>query len=153
MPLLAERGDDRGEIAFAGAGDNIGRIRAVVPHPHVERAVQPERKPALGLVELHRRRAKIEYNTVGRSFRDDRLQIAEALLHQFEPAPSFPDQIGAAGDRALIAIDADHTCARRVQDRARVTAGAEGGIDVDAAVMHREPLDNAAAEHGNMRRR
>ena len=58
-----------------------------------------------------------------------------------------------AGDRALIAIDADHACARRLQNGARISAGAESGVDIDAAVTHREPFDNAADKHRNMTRR
>src|SRR5215831_17039594 len=71
MPLLAERGDDGGEIAFAGASDDVSRARAVAPHPHVERAVEPERKTALRLVELHRRHAEIENDTIDRGIAGD----------------------------------------------------------------------------------
>ena len=54
------------------------------------------------------------------------------------------------GDRALIAIDADDAGAGRRQDRLRIAAGAEGGVDVKSAVANAKPFDGAAAEHGNM---
>ena len=36
------------------------------------------------------------------------------------------------------------------KDRARIAAGAEGGVDIDAAVADGEELDRAAGEHGNV---
>ena len=50
----------------------------------------------------------------------------------------------------LVAVDPDHARARRRQDRARITAGAERGVDIDAAVTHAEPRHGAAGEHGNV---
>src|SRR5262249_11500888 len=108
---------------------------------------------ALRMSELPHHHPETKNAPTHRGIAGARFKTPEAPPHQSEPAPRLPDQIGAAGDRALIAVDADHACTRGVQDRARVTAGAEGRIDVDAAVMHREPRDDAADEHGNMRRR
>ena len=49
MPLLAELEDDVGEIALGGLRHHVGGARAFAAHPHVERAVEPEREAALGL--------------------------------------------------------------------------------------------------------
>ncbi len=57
---------------------------------------------------------------------------------------------GALRDRALVAVDADHARAGRRQDRARIAAGAERRVDIEAAVTHAEPVDGAAGEHGNV---
>ena len=38
----------------------------------------------------------------------------------------------------------------RREDRARVAAGAEGGVDIDAAVARLEEVDRGTAEHGNV---
>ena len=151
VALFAERRDDDGEIAFARARDHVGGARTVSPHAHVERAVEPEGKSARGFVELHGRNAEIEHDAVDRAH-------APAIDCKFEKRSSTSssrpcaslDQRGAVRDRALVAIDADHARARRFQDRARITAGAECGVDVKAAVAHREPVDGAAGEHGNV---
>ena len=60
------------------------------------------------------------------------------------------DQIEPAGNRRPVAVDADDAGSRRVEDRAAVAAGAEGGVDIDSAVAGREHLDRLAAENGDM---
>ncbi len=43
------------------------------------------------------------------------------------------------------------TCAPALaKDGARIAAGAEGGVDIDAAVMNVEKVERGAAEHGNV---
>ena len=44
------------------------------------------------------------------------------------------DQIEAAGNRRPVAVDADDPGSRDLEDRAAVAAGAEGRVDIDAAV-------------------
>ena len=60
------------------------------------------------------------------------------------------DQIEAAGNRRPVAVDADDPGSRDVEDRAAVAAGAEGRVDIDAAVPGSEHLDRLAAENGDM---
>ena len=153
MTLLAEDIDDVGEIGFGGPGDHIGRGRTVMAHPHVERAAEPEREAALGLIELHRGDADVHHDAVDGvdALRGADLgQIGEAVLDQGQPAIGAIDQIEAAGNRGPVAVDADDPGSLRFQDRAAVAAGAEGGVDIDAAVAGSEHLDRLAAEHGNM---
>ena len=119
MTLFAQRRDDESEFALTGARNDVGRARAVTAHAHVERTVVAERKAARGLVELHRRDAEVEHDAVDRRrAADDGFQIGEPVLDQIEPALGLLDQIGAARDRALVAIDADDAGAGRRQDRA-----------------------------------
>ena len=153
VSFLTERGDNGAKIALACARDNVGCARAVVSHAHVEGPIEPERESALRLIELHRRHAKIEDDAVDRRIAGDRLQVGEPVLDQFEPALRVRDQIGPAGDRTLVAIDADHACARRLQNGPAISAGSESGVDIDTAVTHREPFDNAADKHRNVTRR
>ena len=148
--FFSQGGDDGGEVALAGARDDIGRARTVAPHAHVERPVEPERKSARGFVKLHRRHAEIEHDAVGRGAACDRRQIGEAILDELEPAARFLDESGAPCDGVVIAIDADHARARRLQDRARIAAAAERRVDIEAAVADAEPVDGAAGEHGNV---
>src|SRR5580693_2624707 len=151
MTLFAQCRDDEPELALTGARDDVGCARAVASHAHVERSVEAKRKAARGIVDLHRRDADVEYDTVDLGHAaDDSFQIGEPVLDQIEPALRRLDQAGALGDRALVAIDADDAGAGRRQDRLRIAAGAEGRIDVKSAVAHAEPFDGAAAEHGNM---
>ena len=153
VALLAQRGDDGGELALAGARDDVGRARAGAPHAHVERAVEAEREAALGVVELHRGDAEIEHDAVDRGApcraaidrRDRRTVLDQRRAGRALRATS----VGAARDRVA---DRDRCRSRArpavCQDRARVAAGAECGVDIDAAVTHREPLDGAAASTG-----
>ena len=67
-------------------------------------------------------------------------QIGETILDQIEPALRLAATRSAPrAMRLLIAVDADHARTGGRQDRARITAGAERGIDIDAAVAHAEP--------------
>src|SRR6202007_3368564 len=100
-------------------------------------------KAAFGLVKLHRRDAEIEHDAIGGALGDDRLQFAEALLDQFQSTLRLRNQVGATRDRGLIAVDADDARAGRLQDRARIAPGAEGAVDIEPAVTHREPFDDA----------
>src|SRR3984957_16263038 len=151
MTLFAQNCDDESKVALSRARDDVGRARAVAAHAHVERPIEAKRKAARGIVDLHRRDADVEHDTVDRGHAaDDCLQIGEAVLDQIEPASGLLDQASALGNRALIAIDADDAGARRRQDRLRIAAGAERGIDVKSAVANAKPFDGAAAEHGNM---
>ena len=122
-------------------------------HPHVERAAEPERKAALGLVELHRGNADIHHDAIDRihALRGaDFGQIGESVLDQSEPAARPVDQIEPAGDSGAVAVDADHPGPRHLEDRPAVAAGAEGRIDKNTAVARREPLDRLAAQYGDM---
>ena len=133
--------------------DDIRRCRPRLPHPHVERAAEPERKAALGLVELHRGNADVHHDTVDRvhALRGaDFRQIGEPVLDQGQPAVRPVDQIKPAGNGGAVAVDADHPGSRHVQDRPAVAAGAEGCVDIDAAVARRQPFDRLAAQHGDM---
>ena len=64
IAFLAEDVDDVGEIGLGGLRHHIRRGRAVMAHPHVERAAEPERKAALGLIELHRGDADVHHDAV-----------------------------------------------------------------------------------------
>ena len=80
-------------------------------------------------------------------------EIGKAILDQGQPAIRTINQIESTGNRRAVAIDADHPGSRHSQDRAAVAAGAEGGVDIDAAVARLQHLDRLAAEHGDMTRR
>ena len=153
MTLLAENENDIGEIALARAGDHIGRARAVAAHAHVERSVEAEGEAALGAIELHGRDAEVEHHAVG--FREAGIvrgviEIGKPLLDQREAAIGGLHQIRAGRDRALVAIDADNFAIGGGEDGARIAAGAEGGVDIDAAVMHVEHGKRRRAQHRNM---
>ncbi len=42
MTFFAQNGDNRGEVALAAARNDICSARAIPPHAHIERAVEPE---------------------------------------------------------------------------------------------------------------
>ena len=153
MTLLAEDVDDVGEIGLGGLRNDIRRRRPVMAHPHVERAAEPEREAALGLVELHRGNADVHHDAVdcGHALRRaDVGKVGESVLDQGQPAVGLIDQIESAGNRRPVAVDADDPGSRDIEDRAAVAAGAEGRVDIDAAVPGIEHLDRLAAENGDM---
>ena len=153
MTLFAEDIDDVGEIGLGGLRDDIRRGRPVMAHPHVERAAEPEREAALGLVELHRGNADVHHDAVdgGHALRRaDVGEVGESVLDQGQPAVGLVDQIEPAGNRRPVAVDADDPGSRDSEDRAAVAAGAEGRVDIDAAVPGIEHLDRLAAENGDM---
>ena len=153
MTLFAEDIDDVGEIGLGGLRNDIRRGRPVMAHPHVERAAEPEREAALGLVELHRGNADVHHDAIdgGRALRGaDVGEVGESVLDQGQPAVGLVDQIEAAGNRRPVAVDADDPGSRDSEDRAAVAAGAEGRVDIDAAVPGSEHLDRLAAENGDM---
>ena len=156
MPLLAEEIDDVGEIAFRGARDDVGRGRSRLPHAHVERAVETERKAAAGLVELHRGHADVHHDAVDAIDalrRADLGEIGEAVLDQRQPARGAFDQLGAACDGSAVAIDRNQPGSRNIEDGAAVAARAEGGIDINTALARREMVDSLATENGDVRNR
>ena len=137
-------------LALATTSAALG---AVAAHAHVERPVEPEREAAFGAVELHRGDADVEHDAV--DLREagaarDRVELREALLDQRQPAARLLDQIGAERDRVRVAVDADHPAVGGREDGAGIAAGAEGAVDIDAAVTDVEKLDRRAAEHGNV---
>ena len=103
-----------------------------------------EREAALGLVELHRGDAEIEHDAVDRlvpGIARDGVEIGEAVFDQRQPAARLLDQVRAQRDRGLVAVDADHLAVGGRQNGARIAAGAEGAVDIDAAVADIEEID------------
>jgi hypothetical protein len=79
-------------------------------HPHVERAAEPEREAALGLVELHRGNADVHHDAVHRGApcaAQMSGKVGESVLDQGQPAIGLLDQIEPAGNRRPVAVDAD----------------------------------------------
>src|SRR4029077_15674634 len=153
MPLLAEGKDDVSEIPFAGRVDDVGGAGALAAHAHVERSGETERQVASGGLELHGIGAEIEQDAIDRvvpGLTGDGVEIGEPIFDQGQAALSILDQTGAARDGTLIAIDGDNFAVGSRQNSARIAAGTEGAIDIDAAVTHIEKIPRGAAEHGNV---
>ena len=153
MALLAEDKNDIGEIAFARAGDHIGRVRALAAHAHVERPVETERESALGPIELHGGDAEVEHNAIDgveAGVVRRAIEIGEALFDQRETATRRLHQVRAKRDRRLVAVDADYFAIRGGENGTGIAAGAESGVDIDAAVVNVEEVDGGAAEHRNV---
>jgi hypothetical protein len=137
LALFPQHGNDGRKIALGGPRHDVGSARTGTPHAHIERAFTPKRKPALGLIELHRGDAEVEHDAVDglkAEVAGDRIKSRESRLDEGEAARRVLDQIGAEGERALIAVKPDDPGRRRVENRARMSTGPEGRVDVDAAV-------------------
>ena len=118
--------------------DDVGGARTVAAHAHVERAVVAEGEAALGVVELHGGDAEIEHHAV------DRVEAAlGATPSRLEKRPSTSVSRPPAActssaperDGARVAVDGDDRSRGR-QHGAAIAAGAEGGVDIDAAVRN-----------------
>ena len=113
VAFFAEDRQDGCKVALGGRRHDVGRARSRGAHAHVERTVVAEGKSALGLVELHRGDAEVEDHAVDRvvaAAARHRLQIGEGVLYQHEPPLRRLHKIGAARDRALVAVDAQRRC-------------------------------------------
>ena len=154
MALLAELEDDVGQIALGCLRHHVGGARPLGAHAHVERAVEPEREAALGLVELHRGHAEIEHDAVdrrrGRISRATRssaekrssTSVSRPLADCTRPAPLAT---------ALWSRSMPMTCASAAARIARrIAAGAEGAVDINSAVANVQKLERRPREHGNV---
>ena len=121
-------------------------------HPHVERSVEPERKAARRLVELHRRHSDVEDDPVGRLDAEapgDRVELAEARFREPKPAAGRSRQRGAGANGRRVAVDGDDRRAA-IEKRARIAAGAERGVDIDAAGAGLERRHRLVKQDGNV---
>ena len=148
--------NDVGEIALAAVRDHVGGGRTGGAHAHVEGPVEAEREAAFGRIELHGGHAEVEHDAVGRfdpEIARDAIERGEFAFDQRQ-APGRGFDLGLRrGNRGGVAIDADDLRVRRRKDRGRIAAGAEGAVDIDAAVMGSEVRDDLAQQHGDMARR
>src|SRR4029079_13055476 len=149
MSLVTQGEDDTGEIALAGCVDDISRARTFATHAHIERSVVTEREAARSAIKLHRGDAKIEHDAVdcivSRVARYG-VKIGKAVFDQGQAAARLLDQVRTQRDRSLIAVDAADLAVGGGKNGARIAAGAEGAVDIDAAVAHIKETDRVAAE-------
>ena len=146
-PRRRDAGDHFGELERR----DIGR-RLAVGDDRAGDAARGALLAALGLVELHRRDADVERDAVDggeAAAAGDRVELGEAALDQRQPAGEFGDERRPAGDRRGIAVDRNDARAG-FEQRARISAGAEGAVDGDAAGTRRQRAEGLSEEHGNM---
>ena len=58
------------------------------------------------------------------------LRLRPTILDELKPAARFLNEGGAPCDGFVVAVDADHACARRLQNSARIAAAAESRVDI-----------------------
>ncbi len=105
------------------------------------------------IVDLHGGNADIEHDAVGGGEAEivrDPVEAREAVLGERKAAEEFIDQRRARGDRALIAVDRDHLTVRGFEYSTAITAGAEGRVEIDAAVARSEVQENLTEHDGKM---
>ena len=154
-PLLAVVEEDFRQFGFLQPVHQIRRRGTCLRHAHVERAVAHEGKAARCLIQLHGGNAKIERHPVGAGkalARNDGFNARIEPLHQVQAFGKFRRQRLARRDGGGITVDAHHRARRRLEQATRIAAGAEGAVDINAAVPGRQHLDDFREHHRAMPR-
>ena len=145
--------EDAGDLGLVGGIEKLGGRLAGLAHPHVERAVVGKGKTALGAVELHRRHADVEGDSVDRrqpALGERPVHPAEALVDQGQAR--VRDERCTLRDRRGVAIEGDHSSRPRPKQGLGVAAGAERTVDLSGAGLHGEAGDDLIEQHRLMRR-
>ena len=105
----------------------------VAAHAHVEASAAPEREAALGVVDLVRRDAKVEQNSV-EPCAVERVNGVERSVVRLDRREASCVGKGretrrSGGERLRIAIYADDRADARVEQRLAVAAAAEGAVE------------------------
>ena len=126
--------------------------RPLVPHAHIEGRVEAQREAARGFIELHRRNADVEHNSVDRVDAEaphDLVELAKARFHKLQPTAGRSLERFAGPDRRGVAIERDHTRAA-FEKRARIAPAAERAIDIEAASARIELFHRLVKQNRNM---
>ena len=140
--------EDVGDRGFVGGVQEIRRRLACLRHAHVERPVALEGKAALGLVELHRRHADVEHDTVDRR-RQRLVQPGELAVDQSQPRLGL-DQRLAIGDGIGIAVEGDDL-RPPAQHRTGIAACPERAVDMRLAGRDGERIEHFVEQDGDVR--
>ena len=143
------------QFAHRGAGKEFGSgFAARRVHPHVQRTVVAKGKAARRVVDLRRGDSEIEQHAVDlreRKLGEDVGQFRKPRAAENESGIGLRElRRGRFGGR--VAIDADETPrrAKPSEDRARVAAAAERGVDVDARGLDRQRRHGFVEKDGDM---
>src|SRR5262245_61269399 len=153
LPLFAVAPDDVGELDLVAFVHDVGGRAAGAFHAHVERTGGAEGKATVGLIELHGRDTEIERHAVDfldALGREQLGHVAEPAFDQAQPRRITLGHRLAGRDGVGIAIDRDHLAVRAVEHGARIAAGAEGAVDITAAIARPQGIDDLARQHRNV---
>ncbi len=148
--LLTQYADDAGELVGLGPVHDVGRRKACLLHPHVERTFLGEGEAARRFVDLHRGHADIEGGAVDHGDAEtggERLHVAEAAFDQHQAVGKIGDECRTAGDRLWIAVDGEDLALGRGEKPPRIAAGTEGPVDIDAAIARRQCGEHLREHH------
>ena len=143
-----------GPVHEVGGGDRPGRV-----HAHVERAGAAVAEAPLGSVELRRADAEVEQSAAGAVVAEAGKDLGHDAGDLVEPGPAHGDavaearQAGGGGvDGVGVLVEAEDRQVRvGVQQRLRVAAAPERGVDDDARGHGREQLDHEVDQHRAVR--
>ena len=119
-----------GNLLRAGAVDNIRRRRAVIAHAHIKRPVFLKRKPALSLVNLHRRHTDIQHHAIYHI--GSLIQIGKRVLYQLQAVAKLRCPIGGHLKNTGIAVYSDHPARAGLEQIFAIATGPKGAIDPGA---------------------
>ncbi len=118
-------------------------------HPHVERAVHPEREAARTFVDLRRTDAQIEQHT-GHPSDAARIQcsvqVREAVMLNSEAGILYGARFG---DCCRVLVESDQSSAgpQPLQEEPAVPAPPEGSVDIDAVIAPQQRVDRLVSQH------
>ncbi len=152
---LAVVNQQRHQVPLAAVVDDVGRgQRLTGVHAHVEGCVGPIAEPPLGSIQLRRADAEVEQGArdpIDAHAVKGRIQTIEAGVHHLGPGTEGCQCRRRRPDRDRILVEADDgEIGQPVEDRRRVAASPQGGVEHDARGNRGEQLDHLRGHHREM---
>ena len=140
---------------FAGTGEESrGRLAARSIHPHVQRLVTLKAEAAARRFELKGREAEVGERAV----HERRLAAIEDVaerpvvrVHQFDSIAPRQEPRARDPQRVQVAVEADEPRRARFEQRAGVSAEADGAIDEQAAAFGTQNAQHLGGHHRHVR--
>ena len=142
-------------IRAVGIHNVIGGKIALGIHAHVERGILHIGEAALCRIDLMRRYAEVEDDTIhllGMLVREDLFQMAEVVVYDIHMARDIREAFFGRLDSLLILVDADDAALRlqHLGDAVRVARAAQRTIHVRSLAVCDQSLDGFLQHHADM---
>src|SRR5262249_28704165 len=130
--------------------NNLGGAKPGARHAHIQRTIAHEGKAALGFIELHRRDAEIENNTIDgipANLGNGILETGKGCLDKAQASLILGFKATASRNRRRIAIKRQHFAVDCIENCARVSARAKGTINEALTWLRFQDPENFRKQH------